>query len=70
MRHLIFRITARGFDVRPLYTNLDESAVRAEIADAGGVIIAEPNLDSREVWSVVDELRRRPPPINVVASWG
>lgn len=70
MRHLIFRTPNCSVSAAPLYTDVSEDQVRAEIAAAGGVIVADKDLQSPEVWAVVDQLRRRPLPINVVASWG
>ena len=70
MRHLIFRTPNGSVSAAPLYTDVDEDQARAEIAAAGGVIVADKDLQSPEVWAVVDQLRRRPLPINVVASWG
>ena len=70
MRHLIFRTANGSISAAALYTDVDENKVRADIAAAGGVIIAEKNLESPEVWSVVDLMRGRQFPINVVASWG
>ena len=70
MPHLIFRTQNGSVSAAPLYTDVSEENVRADIEAAGGVIIADRDLESPEVWPVVDELRRRPLPINVVASWG
>ena len=70
MRHFIFRTLNGSVSAAPVYTDVSEAKVRADIAAAGGVIIADEDLASPEVWAVVDQLRHRPLPVNVVASWG
>ncbi|MGH7022222.1 MAG: hypothetical protein ACREEB_01380 [Caulobacteraceae bacterium] len=70
MRHLIFRTPNGSVSAAPLYTDVSEDTARADITAVGGVIIADEDHESPEVWAVVDQLRRRPIPINVVASWG